>query len=150
MQFKTAKFQIGGRTYEATKLGAVTGRKLWLRLVKVLSHLLPVLGDVQKALAAGDDAKLSPELIEKIPGVLENLSEQDLEIFWSAYCANLWLLTPSGRMALTEDLFDVHFSGDYVSMMKLFVELTKFNFGASFLGPSGPAGSAEAPANSAP
>lgn len=145
MQLKQAKFQIGNYTYEATQLGAITGRKLWLRLAKTLGHLLPLLVGSKVSISGllSGEGELPDGILDKVPEFLEKLKEEDLELFWSAYCERLWVLGPGGRTQVTEEFFDVHFSGDYVSMMRLFLELTKFNFGG-FLAGSAPKGGAPA------
>lgn len=158
---KTIDIGIGGHRYQTAQLGAVTGRKLYLRLIKLLSHFAPLLGTVKELVRAakksgaqeGDEGAKLGQLLDRIDegavftalvDALEHIDESELEAFWEAYAAQCWVMFPHGRQLLSE-CFDEHFAGRYVDMMKLFVSLTRFNFGDFLAGLGGPEGAPPAP-----
>ncbi len=155
---KTLRTTIDGHTYESAQLGAVEGRKLYLRFIKLLATFAPLLASLRTMLkdAKKSDGEVS---LESLIGSIDNdtfmkvlseasahLDPEEFEVCWEAYGAYCYFVFPGGRQNLRE-CFDEHFAGRYGAMTKLFLELTKLNFGG-FLAEVGSGAGREAPTSS--
>jgi hypothetical protein len=121
---------IGNHTYKVRQLGASEGRKMLVRLVKVLGPVLAAL------LRATKGQKLPPAKVEETPeptapeateapaeAPLEvfcsRLSEVDLDYLVSTLGPCTEVILPDGRVqALTLDVQEMHFAGSYGEMFK--------------------------------
>lgn len=105
---------VEGTTYTVTQLGAVTGRKVLLRLMKVYGV-----------------AVSSPD---PIPALLSALTDEDLTFVcdefakYSTYCTSA---DPSKSPELAQ-MFDFHFAGNYSNMLTWLAFCVEVNYG-SFL-----------------
>lgn len=116
---------IDGHEYRIRQLGALSGRRVWLMLAKVLAAPLrelskqPSLSEVSiaGALAAG----------------LESISESQLEELCTIFGEKCEVRVGEKWPRLDPALFDIHFASRYVSMSKWLWECVAFNF-LDFLG----------------
>jgi hypothetical protein len=122
---KTKRVTVDGEEYELTQLGAVEGRRLWLRLLRVITG--PI-----KELAA------SPALDERsftlaVALVVEHLDDETAEALYAAFSKTARVRQGERWPTLEGAIFDIHFAGRYLSMTKWLAECVLFNF-ADFLG----------------
>jgi hypothetical protein len=124
MARKTHTFVIEGWTYTMTQLGALTGRRLAVRLAKVLASAAPT---IKRVMDNTDGA------IDGIEDLAEFLNEEDLEVFWNEFASVTIAKAGNQTLALGEPaIFDEHFAGQFVPMMKFFGEGLKLNFAGFF------------------
>ena len=115
---------IDGESYDITQLGAVKGRKIWLRLLKTMSALF-------KGLAAADG--LTQEaMLGALADVVDGLDEETCEMMYEAFGPVNLVHEGERRPALTGAIFDQHFAGRPFLMTKWLGENILFNF-ADFL-----------------
>lgn len=117
--------KVGETEYRITQLGALEGRKLWLRLVKVLG---PVVSKLAGAKALDGDT-----IAAAVKLLTEELDEETFEMLCKAFAGRCQLRNGDKWPDLSDALFDQHFAGDYVSMTKWVGENIMFNF-ANFSG----------------
>lgn len=117
---KTETVQIDGDEYELTQLGALEGRK-------ILTKLLQMIGPSLQELAAAET------LNEKAMGAavakaLESLDEGTFELICDVFGKRTTVLVDGKKPALTGPVFDQHFAGRYLAMMKWLFACMKLNF----------------------
>ncbi len=158
---KTLRTTIDGQVYESTQLGALEGRKLYLRFIKLLATFAPLLaslrGMVEEAKKSAEgganslDALVSgindDAFMAAISEAVTKIDPEEFEVFWNAYAEFCFVMHPNGREQLSR-CFDEHFAGRYGAMTKLFLELTKLNFGGFLAEVGNNAPRAEAPTSS--
>jgi len=122
---KVKRVVIGKHEYELTQLGAVEGRRLW---VKVLKLLAPAIKELAVA------GKLNEAALAMAVGtVIEDLDENIFVDFCKAFTARTRLRTDADQWPeMTEAMFDLHFAGRYIDMTKWLGECLLFNFGDYF------------------
>jgi hypothetical protein len=125
MTTNTKRVAIDGHDYEITQLGALRGRKLWLKLLHVIAEPLKTLGSLE---TLNEQA-----FATVIAAALEGLDEATVEEFCDTYGASCTVRVGERWPTLTGEVFDQHFARRYVSMSKWLLECTTFNF-ADFLG----------------
>lgn len=118
-------FEINGQHYHLTQLGALEGRRLWLKLAKVVAGPLRELANAANANEA--------TIMQVVAGIVENLNEEVEEELMNAFGRSCTVRVGERTPYLEGVIFDEHFAGDYVAMSKWFGECVVFNF-ASFLG----------------
>ena len=123
---KQKRFTLDGVEYEATQLGALEGRKIWLRLLKALA---PAVKELTSA------NHLTMEAVGGgLAAAVENLSEEDYELMMKAFAKRCSVRIGEKWPSLSDETtFDQHFAGRYTHMSKWFGECAAFNF-ADFLG----------------
>lgn len=129
MGLKQKKVSIDGEEYELTQLGAIQGRRLWLRVLQALSPAL-------KELAAA--GKLDEGSVAQAFGTLvEGLDDETVEMFCAAFAARTRVCVDGDKWPELEPArFDLHFAGRYISMTKWLGECLLFNFADYFDGAS--------------
>ncbi len=125
MSRKEKSFTIDGEVYTATQLGALEGRKLWLKIVKVLAGPMRQLNEAQNA--EGE------VVLRAISGVVEGLNDETTEELYEAFGKSCTVRVGERSPNLTGVIFDNHFAGEYVRMSQWLGQMILFNF-ASFLG----------------
>lgn len=128
--FKTETKHIGGFTYQVTQLDAITGRKAFTRLMKVIG---PAIGKLQGA--GGEDASLGQAFAE----LTGNLSEEDVDYFCDVFAKQTAVSggdLREGAEPQLSDIFSIHFAGRYFELMQWLVFAFKVNF-SSFFGGAG-------------
>jgi hypothetical protein len=119
---------VDGREYLLFQLGAKSGRKVMVRLTKVL-------GGAAGELAQGEG--FDEETIARfIRSVAQQLNEVDFEYVCDIF-AKSTRVVEGERQPMLSDVFDEHFAGRYYGMVKWLGECLAFNF-SDFLGGSGP------------
>lgn len=121
------RVHIDGHDYEMTQLGALRGRKLWLKLLHVIAEPLKTLGAMEKL----DEQALA----KVVASAIEGLDEATVEEFCDVYGASCTVRIGERWPTLSGEVFDQHFARRYVSMSKWLLECTTYNF-ADFLGGS--------------
>lgn len=121
------RVHIDGHDYEITQLGALRGRKLWLKLLHVIAEPLKTLGSLEKL----DEQALA----KVVASAIEGLDEATVEEFCEVYGQSCTVRVGERWPTLTGEVFDQHFARRYVSMSKWLLECTTYNF-ADFLGDS--------------
>lgn len=123
---KTKSVNIDGDDYVITQLGAVTGRRIWLKLLKVIAAPMRVL--------AGSHGGLSEETIASaLASAVESLDDATVDELYTTFGPRCTVRVGERMPELTGEVFDQHFAGRYVSMSKWLLECVLFNF-ADFLG----------------
>ncbi len=123
--FKEKSFEIDGHDYKATMLGALAGRRLWLKLLHVLA------GPLKELASHGTlDQKAG---VGAIASLLDALDEGTAEELYEVFGKSCRVRNGERWPQLEGVVFDTHFAGRYVAMTKWLGEMIAFNF-ASFLG----------------
>lgn len=123
---KSKPFVIDGHDYKITMLGAVQGRKLWLKLLNVLAAPLAALAQAPQLDEQAGAAALS--------AAIKALDEGTLEEMYALFGARCEVRVGERSPLLEEAIFDMHFAGRYMAMTKWLWECISFNFTADFLG----------------
>lgn len=115
---------IGEHEYRMRQLGALEGRKLWLKLVHILAPALERLAK-EKTL---DEAAL----LGGLSTLLERLDEATVESLYAAFgrSCELHIVDDKGERwpKLEGAVFDEHFAGNYLAMSQWLAEGVAFNF----------------------
>lgn len=123
----TVVVDIGGDKYEIAALSAVEGRRVYLRLIKLLG---PALGKI----ANGDKLPAQDKLLGAVTELLAGLDEADLDLFCDSFGNATNLVTdPRKRITLDRATFGEHFCGKYADMTRWLVECVKVNKFLDFL-----------------
>lgn len=120
-QLKEEKKVIDGVEYKVQPLGAMTGRKVIAKMIRVLSPALSQVGD-QKL----DFAK-----------ALQGLDEDTIEYFCDLFAERTRVENGTDnkgakRWPLLKDVFDTHFARRYSSLVKWLAFCLEVNFGDFF------------------
>jgi len=123
MAFKSESKQIGKHRYTVTQLDAVRGSKAALRLAKVVGPALSAY--------SGEDAES-----KAISALLSNLEEKDFDYLRETLSS---ATTVAGgkygeREPALDDVFAVHFAGNYGEMIGWLAFAVKVNFASFFSG----------------
>lgn len=119
MARKTESKRIGDATYEVNALGAIEGRVVLTRLIKCAGPAIASgeagLGAVFKALA-------------------DSLKEDDLAFLCDRFAAVTHVTLASGKSPSLVDVFDEHFSCNYLAMGEWLAFCFQLNFSSFFDG----------------
>lgn len=123
--FKVESKRIGVHDYKVTQLDAVTGRRVFTRLVKLIGPSLA-------KLEGGGEAKLGAALAE----LLGQLDEQSVDYFCDTFGAVTEVSGGQyGKAAPQLDtVFVTHFAGEYLAMTQWLIFCMKVNFSSFFAG----------------
>ncbi len=119
---------VGATEYRIVQLGALEGRRLWLRLLKTISSIIGQLATKETI----DEATMAAAL--KV--LVSELDEQTYEMMCTAFSkrCEIHVIDDKGdRWPKLDGLFDQHFAGDYIGMSQWLGENILFNF-ANFSG----------------
>lgn len=111
---KTETRVIDGCSYEVTQLGAISGSRVFIRVLKLLGPLF----------AGGGKLDLGR--------VFENLNETDFEYLCNAF-KPVTMVTGQGEL---QGIFDIHFTGRYLAMMQWLWFCLELNYGDFLKGSS--------------
>jgi hypothetical protein len=129
MARQEVRFEVDGETYKLTQLGALEGRRIWLRLLKVLVH--PI-----RSLATAGRLNESA-LVDALALAVENLDEATAEALYIAFgkACSVRVVNEAGEKWPTLEgvVFDNHFAGNYVAMSQWLGQCVVLNFG-NFIG----------------
>lgn len=114
---KTEKRLIGDHEYTVTQLGAVQGRKALARLAKFIG---PAVG----SLSSKDESAALSRLAE-------GLNEADVDYFCDLF-APLTSVQIGDKAPLLSSVFDGHFAGEYLALVRWLVFCFEVNFGNFF------------------
>lgn len=141
---KTASKTIGNHTYTVRQLGASEGRKMLVRLVKILGPVLATLLS-----SAPDKSKAPPKLgwslgstkVEDLGKALEVLATRAQEADLEYLCSTLGMATTVGlgggkEIPLTLEAQELHFAGAYGDMFKWLAFALEHNYSDFFAKPS--------------
>lgn len=117
MPLLTESRAIGASTYEVTQMGALQGRKVLTRLLKIVGPAYAMVS------TKGVEAALSE--------VVTNLSEDDTEYFCAAF-EPLTTVTVGDKKPRLSGIADIHFAGDYMSLIEWLVFCFEVNFSSFF------------------
>jgi hypothetical protein len=118
---KSESKQIGLHLYTVEQLGAIRGREIFVRLVRLLgSSVDTIKGDAGAVLAKA----------------AANFSELDMSAFCEAFAAKTDVTGGEYATAHPQlsNIFDVHFAGNYSELVEWLIFCFKVNFGSFFLG----------------
>ena len=110
---------IGASDYTVEPHGAIKGRALLLRLVKVVGPSLT---------AVSQDS-----IPDAIRSLLDGLTEEDLTFLCNEFAAKTMVTVDGGELQLSK-IFDAHFIGSYVEMIQWLAWAIEVNFGSFFRG----------------
>jgi hypothetical protein len=116
--------QIDGDEYELTQLGAIEGRRLLTRILKFA-------GPAIQSLAASETLS-EISFAAALAKAVEQLDEDTVDMLCEKFAAKTCLKIDNRWPPLDKTLFDQHFAGHYMKMMKWLGECMKLNF-ADFL-----------------
>lgn len=124
--FKVESKRIGAHDYKVTQLNAVTGRRVFTRLFKLVG---PAMAKTEGR--KGDDA-----LAAAMTGLLEHLSEDDVDYFCDVFSAVTSVSGGAYSKAAPQlaDVFLSHFAGEYLAMMQWLAFCMQVNFRSFFAG----------------
>jgi len=129
---KEKELTIDGHEYRIRQLGALEGRRLWLKLLRVLA------GPLKELALAGKFDEVT--LTTGIASVVENLDEATAEELYVAFGKNCELRVAGDQgerwPKLDGVVFDTHFAGRYLAMSQWLGECVVFNFAGFFDGTS--------------
>lgn len=115
---------IGDHSYTTTQLDAVRGRRVFMRLARIVGPAFAEMGGSQ------DETGLARAF-----GVaIKNLSEDDLDYFCDVF-ADATTVTGGkygAKAPLLKDVFSLHFAANYGDMTAWLVFCMKVNFGSFF------------------
>ena len=122
---------IGAGEYRIKQLGAREGRKLYLKVAKVLAE------GVRVALSGGDEVANEKLVVDALAGVVDAIDEATLEEMCEIFGKHTAVKVVTDKGTNWPDLigvvFDQHFAANYGEMTMWLGECVVFNF-ASFLG----------------
>ena len=116
---------IGKNTYTVTPLSAIPGRRVFVRLAKVLGPAV-----AKGASVKGDDSQAT---IEAFAGLMGALSEDDIDFFCDTFAASTTVRL-NGKEPDLAGIFDLHFAGNYLEMFRWLAFCVEVNFGDFFAG----------------
>lgn len=125
MLLQEKRVTIDGHEYNIKQLGALQGRKVWLKLLHVLVAPLRELStssDLNEKAIAG-----------ALAAAIDTLDEKTAEELYEIFGQHCELHSGEKWPKLDGPVFDIHFAGRYLSMTKWLWECISFNF-AGFLG----------------
>jgi len=116
---QTESKTIGKHTYVVEQLGALKGRAVFVRLVRLLgSSVDTIKGDAGAVLAKA----------------AAGFSEEDMTAFCDVFAAKTYVT--GGEYATAQpqlsNIFDIHFAGNYSEMVEWLIFAFKVNFGSFF------------------
>lgn len=117
---KTEERVIGDDTLEVTQLGAIKGRAVFVRVLKVIGPAL-----------TGKD----------MAGIFAGLNEEDVTYLCDAF-APMTLVKGKGQL---DKIFDVYFAGRFLEMFQWLAFCIELNFASFFKGGSALLGAAAVP-----
>lgn len=129
---KSDTITTGGKTFRVTQLGALQGRKVFLRLIKILGPVL----------SAAQGAENPEQATSALLGTIgDHVSEDDFEFLCDVFAASTEVLgdTP-GKAVDLKDVFDVVFIGNYKAMLEWLAFAVKLNYESFFTDSAGTAG----------
>jgi len=115
MALETKEKLIGKNTYKVTQLGAVTGRKVFAKLMGLVGPAMAVAageGGVEKALAS----------------LFSGLDDANMDYFCDQFAPNTMVST-GGKLFKLSDIFDLHFAGNYGELASWLLFSLEVNFG---------------------
>jgi len=121
-------FEINGQRYRIQQLGAREGRRVWLKLLKVLSGPLKAASEAEGGVT---EMLLVKALASLFDAVDDEMFDELCEVFGKK--TQVYVKESDKWPELTGVVFDTHFARNYVAMMQWLGECVVFNFG-SFLG----------------
>lgn len=119
--------KIQGNTYKITALPATEGRRIYLKLAKILAPGLAKLPSLK-------DASNVDKLLGVVVGSLDGLDEDTLDQFCEAFGNSTeWVVSDKQQITLAPAAFGEHFCGQYAAMTQWLVECIKANKFIDFL-----------------
>ncbi len=121
------QFQIGDSVYTVKPLGAITGRKVFARLVRALGRTI---GGLDKAKELDRAAVMAA-----ISAALDSLDDDTVDFLCEKFGESTTVLRENGRTpTLKGPIFDDEFSGKYAAMTEWLVCCVEVNFADFFDG----------------
>ena len=137
MAIKIESKQIGQHVYTVEQLGAIRGREIFVRLVRLLgSSVDTIKGDAGAVLAKAAAA----------------FSTEDMTAFCDAFAAKTDVTGGEYASAHPQlsNIFDLHFAGNYSEMVEWIIFAFQVNFGSFFQGASAKLAKSQARADGSP
>ena len=127
MTLPTHERTIDGLSYETTILDADQGRKILVRVMKIMAGGAAAAGEKMNkgSWAAG---------MSGIAGLLERLSDEDLGVFIKTFGARSTVLLDSGNRVRIADVYLLHFAGKMLAMMDWLTFCIEVNYSDFFDG----------------
>lgn len=116
---------IEGFTFTVTPLGAVSGSRVFARVLKMVG---PLLGE--KTMERG------------LPGLFSALNEADLDYLREAFAPMTQVRLPDGKEPVLSNIFDDFFAANYGVMVQWIFFCLEVNFGNVMSGKAAAAGQA--------
>ena len=113
---------IGASDYTVEPHGAIKGRALLLRLVKIVGPSLT---------AVSQDS-----IPDAIKSLLGGLSEEDLTFLCEEFSKKTMVTVDGGELQLSK-IFDQHFVGSYIEMIQWLAWAIEVNYSSFFKGAAG-------------
>lgn len=117
---KTESRQIGNFRYDVTQLGAIEGRAVLARLIRLFGGLVGAMGAEGKV-----------DLTKGFSNLAEGITEEQMTFFCDTF-AKWTQVYANGKTLILKDIFDEHFVGEYGAMIEWLGFCLEVNF-ASFL-----------------
>jgi hypothetical protein len=126
MSLESKEFSVGGVRYRTTVLDAVTGRRLYLRILKAAAPGL-------KGMADAKDKDTASVMLGLVAEVLGNLDEQLFDDLCDVLGGVSVICQGDKQVKLTGDVFGMHFAGKYEDLTNWLLECLKANKFLDFL-----------------
>lgn len=128
MGLKQEERRIGDVTYRVTQLGVTPGKKLLVRLVKLIGPVIAKGAD-----GASESVSLrGPGLARMILEFCERLTLEDLDEFCSVLSAQTEYSVGDGRWLVLKNQFELHFAGKYDELFQWLAFALEVQFGGFF------------------
>lgn len=117
---KQSEKVIGNNTYKVTALGAIKGRAVFIMLLRLFG-------------ATADGLK-KDTLLSALQDLAKNLTDADLTFLCDTFAKVTDVQLPDGRSPRLADVFDLHFSENYLEMFEWLAFCLEVNFSSFFRG----------------
>lgn len=119
---KRIEFTVDGKDYVTTQLDAISGRRIFFRLVKAIAPAL-------ENLPSGSEkaAELEQKFLVAIGNVLSTLDERLFDDLCAVFGKSTAHKIDGREVVLEPGYFGIHFAANYVSMVKWLIEVCKAN-----------------------
>lgn len=124
MAFETQSVTIGESQFEITQLGAVKGKR-------VLNRLMKVLAGASSGMLGGKDGG-EPDVVAIIEGAVEGLDDDTLDYICQSFGEKTTIVSGNKRQTLVangnEAGFDLVFAGNYAAMIEWLIVCIRLNY----------------------
>lgn len=123
MGLSVSSKHINGHEYKVRQLGANKGRSVLIRLSKLV-------GPMAASVAAAKDKETALETAAQ--AAFAAITEEDFKFVCDTFAESTDVVMPDGREPQLSKIFDLHFAGEYLTMIQWLAFCVEVNFGSFF------------------